>query len=199
MGLGNNIVISLIRRQSGFNLLELVVTVAVLGAVIVVAAPNFTDTLARNQLTNSANNLVVSLGATRQAALARGLTTFICHSANSDTNNPSCGGTGSGWDTGVLIYASAPARFNTALRNYISSGGTPDTLVNQERFASSGKIEITPTNATSQIAFTPEGLLFGGSAVELLVCDSTRTGETGRIIRVSPAGRVSSEDSAACT
>ena len=191
--------ISLIRRQRGFNLLELMITVAVLGIVIAVAAPNFSDTVARNQLTNSANNLVVSLGATRQAALARGLTTFMCHSANSDTNSPSCGGTGSGWDTGVLIYASAPARFNTALRNYVSSGGTPDTLVNQERFAASDRIEVTPTNATSQIAFTPEGLLFGGSVVELLVCDATRTGETGRKIRVSPAGRVSSEDSTDCT
>jgi type IV fimbrial biogenesis protein FimT len=183
-----------IRRQRGFNLLEIMITVAVLAIVVGVAVPSFTDTIARNQLTNSANSLVVSLGATRQVALARGLTTFMCHSNTADSNTPTCGGTGSGWDTGVLIYASAPARFNTALRDYVGSGTGADTLVNQERFAAADRIEVTPTNATSQVAFTAEGLLFGGNAVEFLVCDASRTGEIGKIIRVSAAGRVSSED-----
>jgi len=182
------------KKQTGYSLIELIATITILAIAIGIVIPSFSDTIARNQLTNSANNLVVSLGATRQVALARGLTTFICHSSTADTNSPTCGGTGSGWDLGVLIYASAPARFNTSLRNYVGTGGNPDSLVNQEKFAGSDRIDVVATNATAQIGFTSDGLLFGGNPVVLEVCDSSRTGETGKRIRVSAAGRITNVD-----
>jgi type IV fimbrial biogenesis protein FimT len=74
--------------SSGFTLIELVITIAVLGIVMTIAAPSFVDLISSNRLKSAAFDLVVSLNYARSEAIKR----------NADaTVTPAAGGWSGGW------------------------------------------------------------------------------------------------------
>ena len=185
-------------NQSGFSLIEMMIVLVLIGVITALAAPSFQESINNNRLVTKSNDMVVAISIGRQMAVSRGQTVFLCHSLDADTNTPSCGGAGSDWETGVLVY-SVPfgTRVNTP-RDYNSS---IDTLIRQidldgERFA----ITITATNATDHFGFTNNGLLMGTTGVlSLAVCDNRTNENVGKTIRVTTAGRVSTQTGVLCT
>ena len=179
----------------GFTMTELLATVAVMSVLVALAAPNFSKLIKKNRLTNKGNDLVVAMNIARQTAISRSLTTFVCHSNNADTASPTCGGgSNSGWNTGFIVYSVAPRTLVTAQRNYTSSS---DTLVHQTNLLDDDKITVTDNNANaaSFISFGADGLLFASTAIQLQVCDD-RTAEDGTLVKISAAGRISTEEAA---
>lgn len=172
-------------------MLETLIAMLILGILVGLAAPSFVDLVERNRIKSAANELVVGLGIARQVAISRGTTTFICHSNEINDANPTCnGGTDSDWQKGILIYVAPPTSFNPSLRAYDNSS---DDLVEQANITSGNSIVVTNTNAQNYIGFTAEGLLFDASGITFTVCSSRLTLEEGRFIRISSAGRISSE------
>ena len=171
--------------------------IAIAAIVLAFAAPNFNETIKNNRLTNKVNDIVVALGIARQTAIARGVTTMVCHSNDTETNGPSCaGGTASNWSTGNIIYTVPINTIVTAQRDYNAS---TDTIIQQSKLNDNDNIVVTDIggNAGNYISFASSGLLFGSTApITLQVCDD-RTGEDGTIIRVSSAGRVTTQDATA--
>ena len=72
--------------NAGFTLIELMVTIAIAAILLGIAIPSFTDTIASNRLTTSANELVTALNLARSESVKRGVRTTLCKS----TDGSSC-------------------------------------------------------------------------------------------------------------
>lgn len=76
----------------GFTLLELMVTIAIAGILIVVAVPSFSQTIRNSRLTTNINRLVASLNFARSEAIKRN------HAVSVRKN-------GTYWESGWFIFA----------------------------------------------------------------------------------------------
>lgn len=74
------------QRHAGFTLVELMVTVVVLGLLLSVAVPSFRDLLAAQRLRSAANSLVSDLLLARSEALKRGRNVVLVPVASSWVN-----------------------------------------------------------------------------------------------------------------
>jgi type IV fimbrial biogenesis protein FimT len=113
------------RKQRGFTLLELLITLVVAAIVLSAGIPSFDAFLATNRMAAAANNIVSSVHAARSEAIKRRTTITWCASDDWNTASPGCalGGGLTGWivfadengdvsvngaDTVLFTYAPAP-------------------------------------------------------------------------------------------
>ncbi|WP_265944223.1 GspH/FimT family pseudopilin [Dechloromonas sp. A34] len=87
---------------SGFTLIELMIAVALLGILLTLAMPSFSDMIRRMRIESAANSLSVALATARSEAVKRGRNISVCKSANSSACT-----TSGDWSTGWVIYATA--------------------------------------------------------------------------------------------
>lgn len=90
---------SAIRSMSGFTLVELLVTLAVITIVLTVAAPGFADLMRRNEASTLVNDFVYALRLARSESVTEGMPTAVCASSNM----ASCAGNND-WETGWLVF-----------------------------------------------------------------------------------------------
>lgn len=67
-----------VRSDSGFTLVELMITLAVAVILVTVAIPSFRDTLARNELITTTNAWVGAIAAARAEAVKRNQSVALC-------------------------------------------------------------------------------------------------------------------------
>jgi type IV fimbrial biogenesis protein FimT len=133
------------RRQSGFNLLELMTTLLVAGLVLGLGIPSFNQFLANNRMAGAANDLVTSIHLARTEAVKGRATVSICASGNWADADADCdlAGGASGWivftdadgdvavdDDETIVYSHAPladgitVEFDDGSLPYIQFGGS---------------------------------------------------------------------------
>ncbi|MBT8130923.1 MAG: GspH/FimT family pseudopilin [Gammaproteobacteria bacterium] len=94
------------KRQSGFTLGELMVSLAVAGITLSVGVPGFSDFIANQTQTNATNDLVTAMTLARSEAIKQNRYVSVCKS-----NNGSDCATGDNWNGGWIVFA------NTAQAN----------------------------------------------------------------------------------
>lgn len=112
-----------VSRQRGFNLVEMLITLAVLAILLAVALPTFRDLIGRNQVSSASNALSADLAYARTEAITRGASVFVCPrtSDGSDCMNPDLG---SSYASGWLVYTYKPGtRVSGAVFSRDSVGG----------------------------------------------------------------------------
>ena len=87
-----------IRCQHGFNLLELMVGISVLGILLAFGVPSFTAMIRTNRLVEQSNGMVGALNYARSEALKRGYRVSACPGSSG-----ACSG-GTDWNAGVLVF-----------------------------------------------------------------------------------------------
>ncbi|HED34908.1 MAG TPA: prepilin-type N-terminal cleavage/methylation domain-containing protein [Gammaproteobacteria bacterium] len=169
------------RRQTGFTLIEMMVTVGLVSILLSVGVPSFREFIKDGALTAGNNELVTAFNLARSEAVKRGARVTVCKSANQTACT-----TSDGWEKGWLIftdennngvYDSANEtliRVHGAMAASITAVGN-GTVINYVSYVMSGKSQQVPS-----------GLQSG----TILVSDD-RVGPYGKNLNISQTGRIS--------
>ncbi len=90
------------RSAAAFTLIELVVSLAILGALVALAVPSYRSWIAEAQQRNAARALIEALHFARGEAIKRGVRVNLCKSMD----GVACSISG-GWESGWLMFADA--------------------------------------------------------------------------------------------
>ena len=158
-----------------------------------IAIPSFSAMVKNNRLVGAHNSFVGAISNARQVAIARGQAVLICHSLNADAANPSCGGSGSGWNKGILVYATTNSP--TSLRAYSSSTDEIIQRINMER-----TLTVTAnTAALNYLGFGGNGQRFASGSMPIIaVCDD-RGVSHGKLLTINVAGKFRVSEPTNCT
>ena len=168
------------KKNSGFTLLELVITVAIITIVFAIAIPSMTTITQNDRLTTNINTLIGHLAHARSEAVKRSQQVSICVSSNTT----SC--TGGNWQDGWIVYIDADG----------SNTFTAGEEVLRAQQALEGANTLTTAIGT-QVTYDYRGFVRTTSVGSFLLCDA-RSGAFGRTIRISTTGRVRVEGDSAC-
>lgn len=173
-----------IRRNIGFTLIELIVTVAVVAITATLVIPNMRPVILNSRMTTQTNDLITDIQIARSEAIKRASRVIVCASSTGNACD------GSGWSSGRLIYDASPTgadapnninaiRYHEPLSGQIVSDGAttfPDPLI----FNARG----TPIQANGRplSEVMPMPVLF-------VLCDADRT-ILGRQMALSGVGQL---------
>jgi type IV fimbrial biogenesis protein FimT len=161
----------------GFTLVELVVTLTVLGILTGIAVPQFTDFLRNSRRAATINELVASLTLARSEAVRRGAQVVVCKAVD---DTACLSGAGDTWQAGWLVFVNTDADSPPVV--------DPDETVLKVRTDQAGVYQVRPSAAVDDF------IVFGadGSALQdgsFTYCD-TRGAPRARAVVVSPVGRI---------
>lgn len=164
------------RQGKGFSLVELMVTVAVLGIVAAIAAPSFANMIRHNQLVSSSNEMIAALQLARTEAVSRRVTATVCPSIDGEKCSDAVG---SEW-----IVLAPVAGKDTVLR----------TMSANPKLSVKGSANVGAGNV--RIAFSPSGMVQVGAknSGTLSLCAADLSGQnavdiSAAVVRITSARR----------
>ncbi len=98
------------KNIQGFTLIELVVTLAVIGVLFAIAAPNLTTTIQGNRLSGQYNDMRGDFAFARNLAITRNVAVTISSNGGTDWSN--------GWE---VVAPSGTARISNTANNVVIS------------------------------------------------------------------------------
>lgn len=98
-----------VRNSKGFSLTELIVVIAIAGAMMAIAAPSIISQISHLRLTRSVRDAVTELNAARFKAIAKNKRYSVKFTINAGVTPPDSFQLQS-WDDGIADYADEPGR-----------------------------------------------------------------------------------------
>lgn len=140
-------------HSRGFSLAELLVMIAILGALLGIAAPSYRDFVLETRMTEEANEFLAALTLARSEAIKRNATVTVCRSGS----GTGCATSGN-WDQGWIVFADvATGTIGTfdssdAILRVHRALGSGSTLTGKRLDSGDGVI-----GALDYITFLPDG------------------------------------------
>jgi len=163
-------------RASGFGLVELLATVAVVAVLAGIAVPSMADLLARARIAAAANDLVHAVAAARSEAIRHGQPFTLCRTLAADAPDAACEARGSDWSRGWLLVPGT-GDSGEAARHVRALDG--QTLAISFNAPTGARLTFAPTGQ-------PAGSFAGGT---FHLCPRGRP-DLGHSVVVSRGGRV---------
>lgn len=147
---------------TGFTLIELMVTIAVMAILLGIAVPSFNEAMLSSKLASYANSLSSSAVLARSEAIKRNTPVTLCVSSS----GAACG-TGS-WEQGWVVLSGA-------------------VVLHRQEALPSG-LKVIEAAAIDQVVFRPTGL--GATSASFKVCRATPSaGSQERVVTINANGR----------
>lgn len=147
------------RRNAGFTMVELLVTIAVVGVMMYIAVPSLTSFLQDSQLSGDTNDLVSSLLLARSESVTRNNPVTLCKIAASDSET--CAN-GESWESGWIAFEDLD---NDAVRD--SDEDILDTYTGMN-----ANTTVTATNFTNFVTYRPSGASHSQGQFTVCVSDT---------------------------
>ena len=160
------------KTQRGLTLVELLVTLAIAGVLLGMAAPSFTEFIAQRTLTTAANDFVLGVMLARSESVRRGQSVSVQAVDAGDSDNE--------WGRGWCVVVGNGGNCTNALRRFAA--------LDENAFDAGGNL-----NNVATLTFNSRGMLMGGlggnpNIDRLTLCNEDFT--HGRQAVVSAIGRV---------
>lgn len=169
------------KKNHGFSLIELVVTVSVAAILVTIALPGFQNLIVSNRLISQTNQLVTAIHYARNEAIRLNAPVTICSANSPDSTTCAGGAAGTDWLHWVVI---APGLAEPLLRS-----GSIDTRNNLNVRASSNI-------SNNAIVFRADSLARQGSSNTplngaLRICAAvSNPAQNARVIQIVNGGRL---------
>lgn len=151
--------------MSAFTLVELLVTICVLGIILTLAIPSFREMLLNSRLNANTDSFVNALNYARSSALDLAVNVKVCPLGS--LNSTSCG---TNWENGWIVVTQPTT-------------GTAVLLKSQQ----SSSLDPVMTSSVSEVIFDTHGL--GTTQSNFTLCDD-RGGSSAHSIQVMATGYV---------
>jgi type IV fimbrial biogenesis protein FimT len=172
------------RIQRGFTLLELMTAVTILGILLAIGVPSFTETIRSNRLSTTANELITALNTARGEASKRGIAVTVCPANNAKTD---CSGSTS-WNTDLLVFTD-----DIGTAGVVDGGAGGDTILQVFPAPAAGySVAPTPTTLTYVRILRSGGPDTGALSTTFKLSPPSCSGNKAIQIAIANIGRVSS-------
>ncbi len=158
-------------KQQGFTIIELMVTLVVLGVLLSIAVPSFLNWIQTNSLNSYTRNLISALTLARSEAVSRQIGVTVRKGSPQTPQK---------WSDGFHMYTDPQG--NSAYSQ------VTDTMIREVNLSVDGLTVQTNGSGNNFVSFKNTGTLNEASPVSITVC--SRNGK-GRLIQVNMIGQVS--------
>ncbi len=179
-------------KQTGFTLIELMFTVAVLAVLLGIGVPNFRDFVRNGRMTSAANDLLADVNLARSEAVKRRVPVTLCKT----TNGTSCSTDASVPFRRWIVFVDDA---NAAVVDPLGNDGDGEVDAGETVLASrSIAATITPVTAGDRIRYQSSGFPVVDATnglTRVLMCDARKSAisvggsSAARGVTVSATGR----------
>ncbi len=184
-----------LHRQSGMTLIELMVTVGILGVVMGIGIPSMRGISESEAVRGHVSTFFSTLRYARSEAIRNRTQVVVCPSNNSESASPSCSdGLTDDWAQGWIIFVNRDA--DTDYRY----DATKDTLLRvQGAISTSGGINEATGGAPNKFVYRSTGILRDGGASSFTFDAKSLNARQRKLVCISMQGRARVETNTSCS
>ena len=160
------------KKNNGFTLIELVITLTIIGILLGVVAPNMSTFVLSNRLTTQGNEFIADINLARSEAIKQAGNVGICASST----GTSCTGS---WQSGWIMFRDGDSSLTWT--------ATTDSVLRTHESLSGNN---TLSGPTTIVVFNTSGLLANSAAAGNFTLCNSQSGKS-RVINIQATGRPS--------
>ena len=163
------------KREAGFTLTEMVVTMGIVAILFAIGVPSYKYVTTANRVSSEINGLLGDIQFARSEAVREGQNVVLCQS----DDNQSCTNNAASWNKGWLVWSDLNGDGNL--------DPAKELLRVQKAFLATDTLQADGASNLASISFNREGFATGVTA-RLTLRDSTNKVQYTRCLDLSPVG-----------